>query len=153
MTTVLNKVGTCSRCKQDIFSPPESMSAGYATNKDNDRICYRCCGIMDKEIMRTEGKITLYLTCEPASNEKNPAGRRTLGKVSNWCGTLEFVCHTSTGKHNIARVRYDCWFPFEGYWWHGVTYGDDTQVCHCRRTKDVVQYVRTRDPDPSIPKS
>jgi hypothetical protein len=130
------KVATCTRCNKDIFSSPESISSGYGLDKDNNRICYSCCAVLDKERMRQDGKITLYLTCEPASKAKTPIGRPSAGKVSNWPGTLEFICHTSTGRHNIAGVRYDCWFVFEGYYWHGVTYGDNTQICHCKRTKD-----------------
>lgn len=54
----------------------------------------------------------------------------------NWPGSLEFRCWTRTGNHNIARTRYDVWFygP-DGYIWYGVTYGEDTQLCHCKRTK------------------
>lgn len=142
MTTIINKVATCTRCSKDIFSSPESMVAGYATDKDNNKICYDCCAVLDKEQMRQDGKITLYLTCEPAvkpgskTREGGRLFRRSAGTVSNWCGTLQFKCHTRTGKHNIAGVRYDCWFVFEGYYWHGVTYGSNTQICHCKCTKD-----------------
>jgi hypothetical protein len=131
------KVATCTRCNKDIFSSPESISSGYGLDKDNNRICYGCCAVLDKERMRQDGKITLYLTCEPASKIKSKDGRICRGKVSNWPGTLEFICHTTVGNHNIAKIRYDCWFIFEGYYWHGVTYGDNTQICHCKRTKDV----------------
>ena len=142
MTTITNKVATCTRCSKDIFSSPESISTGYGIDKDNNKICYDCCAELDKEQMRQDGKITLYLTCEPAHYERVAVEGRTrpyrlcAGTVSNWCGTLQFKCHTRTGKHNIAGVRYDCWFVFEGYYWHGVTYGDNTQLCHCKRTKD-----------------
>lgn len=136
MTTITNFVGTCTRCSKAIFSSPESMVAGYVIDKDNNKICYDCCAELDKERMRQDGKIILYLACEPERNCRTPEGRHSAGTVSNWCGTLQFKCHTRTGKHNIAGVRYDCWFVFEGYYWHGVTYGDNTQVCHCKRTKD-----------------
>jgi hypothetical protein len=43
----------------------------------------------------------------------------------------------TTGRHNIAGVRYDVWFRGpDGHVWWGVQYGDMTQICHCKRTKE-----------------
>jgi len=123
---------------------------GYIGEGDSERpICYVCCGKRDLADMIETGRATLYLTCEPASKAclngrpytpatiNRGAGRRTTGRVSNWAGSLLFACHTQTGRHNIAGVRYDCWFNGpDGFRWHGVTYGDNTQICHCRRTKE-----------------
>jgi hypothetical protein len=95
-------------------------------------VCYECCGKRDQQRMIEDGRAVLYLTCEPA--HKSP--RRTRGKVGNWPDSLSFPCHTRPGRHNIAGTRYDCWFVGpDGYEWHGVTYGDNTQICHCKRTK------------------
>lgn len=56
--------------------------------------------------------------------------------ASNWPHTLVFRAHGQVGRHNIAGKRYDVWFNGpDGYEWHGVTYGDWTQLCHCKRTK------------------
>lgn len=124
----------CSLCGQ---TKPVATSGGTGYAKTNGKlICYTCCADINRTQMIATGKATLYLTCEPQSNERLDKGRRTLGKVSNWPGTLSFPCHTRTGKHNIAKVRYDVWFigP-DGKKWHGVTYGDYTQVCHCKRMK------------------
>jgi hypothetical protein len=105
-------------------------ATGYA-NVAQGLICYACCAERDKKEMIEKGRITLYLTCEPAHVKY----RSCRGKVTNWPGTLVFPCATKTGNHNIARVRYDCWFKGpDGYWWHGVQCGDNTQLCHCRRT-------------------
>jgi hypothetical protein len=133
MTITIDK---CHTCHSDIIPSPSEIGTGYAIDKDNNKVCYSCCAEQDKQFMRDNGKITLYLTCEPAHKIKEPQGRLTVGTVSNWPGTLKFKCHTRIGSHNIAHVRYDCWFIFEGYYWHGVTYGDNTQICHCKRTKD-----------------
>lgn len=137
---------TCCRCGQ---SKPVQTNGGtgYASTPDG-KMCYVCCGEADAEYMREHGKITLYLTCEPASrmtdNGKpytpatigNGRGRNCEGTVTNWPGTLKFRCHTRVGRHNIARYRYDVWFTGpDGEPWHGVTYGDNTQICHCRRIK------------------
>jgi hypothetical protein len=87
-------------------------------------ICYACCAIEDIQFMDENGKATLYLT-------------DNMSRVSNWLGSLNFlVYHVKKSRHNIARFRYDVWFygP-DGFIWHGVQYGDNTQICHCRRTK------------------
>lgn len=111
---------------------------GYTERKPFAKpICYDCCGKRDQEQMIKDGVATLYLTCEPVSKSQSRYGRKTKGTVSNWPGTLSFPCYTRTGSHNIAGVRYDCWFTGpDGYEWHGVSYGDNTQICHCKRTKN-----------------
>ena len=115
----------CNACNATIERPPESIGTGYATDKDGNKICYSCCGKEDAEYMRVNGKNTLYLT----------SNGETSGHVSNWPGTLKIPCHIKRGRHNIARYRYDVWFKFEGRTWHGVQYGDNTQIVHCKRTK------------------
>lgn len=65
-------------------------------------------------------------------------GRRYYGaaKLTNWPGTLNLPINTiKVGRHNIARRRYDFWFTFESANWHGVQYGDNTQLAHCRKVK------------------
>lgn len=57
-------------------------------------------------------------------------------RITNWPGTLEFsTAYMRRGYHNIAGRRYDVWFYFAGKRWHGVQYGDNTQILHCRQTK------------------
>jgi len=117
----------CARCRQTFPTPKLGVGCGtgYATTPEGDRVCYDCCATVDREFMREKRKNTLYLT-------------KKGGKwgVSNWCGTLFLPCGTPRkGRHNIARTRYDVWFSFEGQSWHGVQYGDMTQICHCRRVK------------------
>lgn len=72
--------------------------------------------------MDKHGKTTLYL-----SN----------GEVTNWPGTLRFPLWSSKrGRHNIAGTRKDVWFKDgSGNMWHGVQYGEFTQICHCKRLK------------------
>lgn len=137
----------CSQCGE--VKPVQSTGGtGYARNRADELVCYACCAVNDRADMIATGKATLYLTCEPRSKERlhwrpftpstlsQGTGRSTRGKVSNWPGTLSFDCFTRTGNHNIAGTRYDCWFigP-DGFEWHGVTFGDNTQICHCKRTK------------------
>lgn len=123
---------TCSLCEAE--KPVQtSGGTGYATKPDSgDKICYRCMADVDRDDMRSTGRATLYLV----------GGTRLLNKesqpyeITNWPGSLRFrPTRVSKGYHNIARTRYDAWFIFEGDYWHGVSYGENTQILHCRRTK------------------
>lgn len=94
----------------------------YGTTPDGKVHCAVCCAEMDAEYMKSNGKITLYLS-----------GR----EIINWPGTLRFRTIARTeGRHNFAGVRYDAWFRGpDGFIWHGVCFGDFTEVIHCKRTK------------------
>jgi len=100
-------------------------TTGYGTDDNGNKACFDCCGIVDKMRMVKQGRAVLYL---------DYAG----GTVSNWPGTYKVnVWSSKTGRHNIAGKRYDVWFKGpDGHYWHGVTYGDYTQICHCKRTKE-----------------
>lgn len=98
---------------------------GYGYDARDMPICYECCGKADRAQMMATGKATLYLTGKPGA-----------WSVSNWPGTLRLRATVRKGRHNIARTRYDAWFTGpDGLPWHGVTYGENTQICHCRRLK------------------
>ena len=127
----------CCRCKE--FKPvctnggtgyeittTHSVERGHAPGIDL-LMCYECCGETDRADMLADGKATLYLTRNSADGS---------AKISNWPGTLKFTGRYRRGSHNIARWRYDVWFRGpDNTDWHGVTYGDNTQICHCRRLK------------------
>ena len=123
----------CSKCKKEESVIPEPyFTTGYGSDSDGNLLCYSCCAEGDKEYMRKEGKISLYLT---GPHEKSGLSSSTL--LSNWPGSLKIRVYSSVrkGDHNIAGCRYDVWFKFEGDDWHGVQYGDNTQLCHCHRLK------------------
>jgi len=122
---------TCSRCKAEITVDHLPFTAGYGLGDGGNKVCYGCCAEEDKQYMRDHGKTCLYLL-----REYKP-GSGYVYKITNWPGSLAFHdVHVKVGRHNIARVRYDCWFNFEGFVWHGVQYGDCTQIAHCKRTKN-----------------
>lgn len=127
----------CHDCKQDL-PVQTSGGTGYGYDREDNTVCYACCGIRDEEDMKKYGKALLYLTVTPPK-EGVRHGFGTGGKVSNWPGTLSFNVGVRVGRHNIAGKRYDVWFAFDGNMWHGVTYGDNTQICHCKRTKEVAK--------------
>lgn len=102
-------------------SAHSEITTGYGIDSDDKKHCYGCCALKDKERMKQEGKITLYLV-------KN--------EVTNWTGSLRFpVTYQKRGNHNIAGVRYDVWFWVDGEKWHGIQYGDNTQICRCKRIR------------------
>lgn len=115
----------CVDCEQEIKESIDG-GTGYAIGSDNQKVCYKCCAVRDEHQMLTTGKITLYLSTK---------GGHYV--VTNWPGTLriENVSAPRRSYHNMARYRYDVWFRFKGQSWHGVQYGDNTQVLHCARRK------------------
>ena len=118
----------CSICKKIIIKEKDSITAGYGTNRQGQKMCYFCCAENDKERMRNCGQITLYLTRVD-----------TIPRITNWPASLIFDKITiSRGRHNWGLIRYDCWFIFEDYYWHGIRYGDNTELVHCKRTKKAV---------------
>lgn len=123
---------TCSDCMEQKPIRTDG-GTGYGTITEEGmehRICYRCMAARDRLRMDDEGRITLYLV-----------GRVGMGRnnwsVENWPSTLRFaVLERRIGFHNIARRRIDAWFlDHHGNRWHGVQYGDNTQIIHCRRLK------------------
>lgn len=129
--------GVFFRCHQCEETKPVKTEGGtgYASDDAGYLICYSCCGKNDVEWMKDKGRITLYLV-PSVKTAKSEIRYSVDGKVTNWPGTLEFKCWIRTSRHNMARVRYDCWFDGpDGFVWHGVTCGDNTQICHCKRTK------------------
>lgn len=118
---------TCEICSKEIIG--NGFLTGYGVNEAGDKICYECCGVLDRQDMIATGKAVLYLTVTKKNNFFK-------GYVSNWPGTLKINVQGKIGRHNIAGIRYDCWFRFNGRNWHGVTYGDNTQLCHCKQLKD-----------------
>jgi hypothetical protein len=115
----------CSRCEQ-VKPVQTEGGTGYALQDNGAPVCYACCAELDKEYMREHGKISLYLADRD---------------VTNWPGSLRFpVWSIKKSPHNIARWRYDAWFNGpDGHVWHGVQYGENTQLIHCKRTKEMTE--------------
>lgn len=115
----------CAECKREL-PVQTSGGTGYGYDKRDKCVCYECCGKRDREDMATNGKAILYLVLNKGMD----------AEVVNWPGTLRFKCGVKQGRHNMAGNRYDVWFwgP-DGHQWHGVTIGDNTQICHVKRTK------------------
>lgn len=127
-------------------SPHTSLTMGYGQDDEGNRYCYPCCGERDRERMVRDGKATLYWTGCSYQRTAKPGrwelprfnfGERDCGEVANWCESLRFiVVELRHSFHNLAGKRYDVWFigP-DGKRWHGVQYGENTQLVHCKRVK------------------
>lgn len=121
----------CDSCGRNLVHQ-DPHTTGYGIDSDGLRHCFQCCGHEDREYMIEHGRITLYLTTAAARGSRGAT-------VTNWPGTLRFSGGYKVGRHNIAGTRFDVWFPGpDGYVWHGVQYGHNTQLCHCKRTRELV---------------
>jgi hypothetical protein len=110
-------------------TPTSGIGTGYATDNEDKTYCYACCAENDKEFMRKEGRIYLYVSYK----DKKPA------QVINWPGTLRIdLKRHKYGKHSafgVYTTRIDVWFEFEGEQWYGVAKGCSNDVCRCRKLK------------------
>ena len=116
----------CYSCHSEKDKPSQgSISTGYGLSKHRVKICFACCGEIDKRNLRQGTRATLYLVQKEGQYF-----------ITNWPDSFSIPCQVSKGHHNIARVRYDASFQFEGRKWHSVTYGDNTQIAHCKVYKN-----------------
>lgn len=126
----------CEECDKDKPVQHEG-GTGYASFGENreKKVCYECCAKIEWRHMQMTGQATLYLH-QHESDCVCPDG--PISYVSNWPNTLKFpVQQLTEGRHNIARTRCDVWFKDrDNRTWWGVSYGDWTQLVHCRRLKD-----------------
>jgi len=128
---------TCVRCNKTISIIPGNIGTGYAYNEQREKVCYTCCAEIEKEFMRKHGRIQLFMNINdhPKKAWGYPYG--IAGRVTNWAESLSFpVLQINISRHNFARVRYDGHFVFEGYYWHVFKCGDNTDICHCKKTKE-----------------
>jgi len=118
----------CADCGEEKVhvNPSGCGGTGYATGPNGEKVCYDCCGKRDRADMRERGRAVLYLTVREGKHV-----------VSNWPGTLTLpVKAYRKGRHNIAGSRETVWFDGpDGRKWWGVCYGDNTQLCHCKRLR------------------
>lgn len=113
----------------------DGIMAGYGVNNAGYKICYNCCGDIDKKNLsdlQPGDKIYLYLT---SKRKELSCGIETTYYVTNWPGTLKINCYVKEGYHNIARVQRSIWFSFNGKNYFGKQYGDNQEVCTVKRIK------------------
>jgi hypothetical protein len=102
----------CAQCHKEI-THEDNFTTGYGINKNNQKICYPCCAINDKnDLLSLTGKQKLLLYF----NGK---------EVINWPGSLKITpTRITKGKHNFCRVRTDVYFKLENKWFHGLNLGN-----------------------------
>lgn len=126
-------------CGHTETRPHSYITRGYATDAAGKTACYACCAERERAAMIETGRATLYLSYDAErGGYNNKVIRYSNVRVTDWPGVLEFKCGgLRTGRHNIAGKRYDVWFRGpDGFVWHGVQYGENTQIAHCKRTKE-----------------
>lgn len=121
-------------------SETTGLGTGYGVDSEGKKYCHDCCAARELTDIAATGKATLYLSRHEvlATNCGNSRNAHCTHKVTDWPGKLVFYCgEPRKSRHNIARWRYDVWFrvPNDVFLWHGVQYGDNTQIVHCKRTK------------------
>ena len=123
-----HKNETCHDCGGAFTS--DGCGTGYGVGLDGYRVCYACCGKRDRATMIATGRFVGYLTGGYLSR-----GASKPWTVGNWPDSLEFRATVREGRHNIARVRRDAWFDGpDGFEWHGVQLGNNSEIITCKRT-------------------
>ena len=114
---------TCSVCNKEIIRDPESCGTGYGRDKDNNIICYACCGENDKKTLLETGKLSGYYS---------------KLHFTNWPGSFKIKAYYSRSSwHNFAGKdgRTDFWLNFEGKHYHGVQIGHNNECATIRLLK------------------
>jgi hypothetical protein len=128
---------TCVDCGRIKETKIQGVTTGYAINSNGQKVCYDCCAVQDRKWMDDNDRISLYLSFKEDPNLPKGFTLYKQWSATNWPGTLSFnVSYRKTGKHNFAGIREDVWFrDHAGRQWHGVCYGHNTQILHCRKLK------------------
>ena len=115
--------GDKAQCDCGHVAVASEHTTGYGVDNEGKKHCFDCCGKRDEKAMQETGKACLYLEKEKGHYV-----------VTNWPGTLKIEpFRVRQGMHNIAGSRIDVWFNHGGKTWHGVQYGEWTQIIHCKR--------------------
>lgn len=141
MTTATISNETHCACGKAFADDATDFLPGYARKADTDeRVCYPCAAASELADLHATGRAVLYLSGEPKYHptlSTQPFAWLSDVKVGNWTGLIKFnVTGYNRGLHNIAGKRTNVWFTDDkgGKWW-GVSYGDNTQLIHCKRLK------------------
>lgn len=133
-----------NKLKGHPLTPLGATGYAYLNSSDQDRrkICYECAADFDRKTMDETGEITLHLDglISLRLAELPRTGKRNLKvkiSVSNWCGSLSYpVDLVRVGNGGIAKVRRDIYFTdHKGANWHGVQFGNESQLVYCKRLK------------------
>lgn len=110
----------CSMCGKVCKS--DELTGGYGINKKGEKVCFECCGKIDKNTLLNKGILSGYFT---------------KGCFGNWPGTFSIKTKWREGKHNIAGIQINFWFKCEGRYFHGTQYGE---LCECATAKEISEH-------------
>ena len=131
---------SCGRCKATLVPRIGSCATGYGYSNlypAYGKICYACCGELDKDQMARDGRAALYLT-----SGIDAKGNR-YWFVMNWPGTLRFPAEVTISKpvwvFGQKLCRHTARFKGpDGFWWSGWNYNHNSECISVRRTKKKV---------------
>ncbi len=113
----------CSQCGKDKVHESE-FSTGYGTDKEGNKICFECCGLNNAKELDNLKKGEKSIQYWDGKN------------IINWPSSLVIKpYYTTKGRHNIARIREDIYFNFNGNKFHATQYGNNSQIAHIRKIK------------------
>lgn len=115
------------------------INTGYGVDKDGNKVCFACCGEMDKKTLRETGTLRGYLIVPSKPLPYQRTGVEDLhgAEFTNWPGSFR-VSVDSYGKrsfNNFGAPRTDFWFFWEGRRYHGVNVGDNSQCATVKVVK------------------
>ena len=118
--------------KKDSFNPPFQVGCslpGYGKDRDGNIVCYDCAGKMDADTLESlkPGEwMDLYLVNDVDGNYW----------VQNWPGSLKFNIYPPPHwQAQSFRNWYDIWFFFRNNRYHGVKYGNNTEIVHIQKVR------------------
>jgi len=116
----------CHVCKQEKTNISE-FTTGYGIDKDNNKVCFECCGKQDEaelRAMKPGDKTILYW------NESD-------SELTNWPGTLRIKAyHFTNSLHNFGGWKTHIWFRYEGNDFYAYSIGNRTTIAHVLRIKN-----------------
>ncbi len=124
--TMIEHRFVCVDCGEEKIHV-DSLTTGYGIDKQGAQGLLLLLREADSADMSATGRAVLYLT------EEGPEG----AVVSNWPGLRSFGSVTSAWVLTTLPVgAVDVWFTdSDGREWHGINYGHNSQLCHCRRLR------------------
>ena len=116
----------CYKCGR--VCKPNGIVGGYAVERDGNRYCFKCAAKREAQVLRELAvgeSIHLYLVV-----------RNGEWCVQNFTGLLSIpIYYIKAGRHNFAGIRHDFWVEYHDNIYHGVVYGEDTQLARVKRIK------------------
>lgn len=122
------KTNICHVCGKEIIS--DGIGTGYGINKDNNKVCYSCCGLQDEKQLIENGSLCGYF------HKDREDGRMYF---TNWPGTLKIhVYYTKYSYHNFAGIngRVDFWFTYKNmnFWGYCIS-PKYNEIAHVKKSK------------------